>query len=498
MTKQSRSRAALAAAAVVLATGTLDSPARGQWVRQHEQFYLPASHNWVFRRSHPAADRLFNAFDYGHAILYERLYTRPGAPASELEEREYAFITRRLLTNPPRLPVEEGAIESAYARLAPEAKLMFEWAHILHRQMYDVLADERLSQAEKDAEVAALLRYYRSRPDLAFSRVPKSMELMEGQHYSTVFREGYPRFNGLIWGYHWLQVGLYEPLMVGRTAEERQTGVAATVARFRQMLEDAPRNLPRVMPMTAAVSPVFAARYPEAAIIFDNLHGMHDVISDILASPAVPRERKREEILRAAKRYRDDTSFVMTRAEWLGMSRAMGVENMGGPAVGLLSALPEATVERGAMMAHGAMDHAGMRHGAPSADPQGRARGMDPAPSAAHSPAPPLGEVHERLMADPVIREHVAADSALRRMMAALHGPRLPADHGRMDHEGMDHEAAGDSARVLDFVVRLLADPAMEARVRADPRLRPLWSDPEVQRRVAALRRTDPGEPHRH
>ena len=27
------------------------------------------------------------------------------------------------------------------------------------------------------------------------------------------FRSRNPKFNGLIWGYHWLQVGVYEPLL---------------------------------------------------------------------------------------------------------------------------------------------------------------------------------------------------------------------------------------------------------------------------------------------
>jgi hypothetical protein len=534
MTKQSRARAAIGAAAVVLTLGGLAEPAQAQWSQQYEQFYMPASHNWVFRRNYPAADRLFNAFDYGHAILYEKLYTRPGAPASDLEEREYDFITRRLLVSPPRLPLEEGAIEIAYVKLAPEAKLMFEWAHILHRQIYDVLGDDRMSQAEKDAEIADLLRYYKSRPDLAFSSVPKNMELMEGQYYATAFREGWPKFNGLIWGYHWLQVGLYEPLMIGRTPEERQTEVTATVARFRQMLENAPENMPRLMPMTAAVAPTFAARYPEAAIIFDNLHGMHDVISDILASPQVPREKKREEILRAAERYRDNTSFVMTEAEWREMAQMMGVQNMGGPVTGFLAGFPAPTVERGAVMAHGNMPgmdhgamqpgqttqgaapqgHAGMQHGNTAGAPpqmqgmdhsampaqgvqgEGEMRGMQ------HAGAAPdmalMMEMHERMMADPVIRERVATDPVLQQMMARMHGGQ--------GMQGMDHgsmpAAAADSAQALDFVVRLLSDPEVEARIHSDPRLHQLWSDPEVQRRLAELRRGQTATPapqqHQH
>jgi hypothetical protein len=103
------------------------------------------------------------------------------------------------------------------------------------------------------------------------------------------------------------------------------------------------------MPMTAAVAPAFAARYPEAAIIFDNLHAMHDVISDILASTEVPKNRKRAEILLAGERYRDDTSFAMTREEWRAMAAAMGAHNMGGVATGIiLTELPKPTLPVGA------------------------------------------------------------------------------------------------------------------------------------------------------
>jgi hypothetical protein len=308
-------------------------PAMGQWSTAYHQFYGQASHNWEFRRNYPGADRLFNAFDYGHAILYETLLTQPNAPASRLEQQEYDFITQRLLVRPPRLPLEETAIEVEYAKLVPEAKELFEWAHVLHRQVYDVWADDRLSVEQKDREVRRLLQHYRSRRRAALSAHPKDMHLMEGQPYSLTFRRRYPKFNGLIWAYHWLQVGLYEPLVTGRTPEARRAGVNAAVAHFREMLADPPRSMPSIMPMTAAVAPEFSRRYPEIAIIFDNLHAMHDVISDVLADSTIPRSRKRAEILQAVARYRDDTSSVTTIAEWRDMAEEMGVTHMGGRAV---------------------------------------------------------------------------------------------------------------------------------------------------------------------
>jgi hypothetical protein len=459
--------------------------AGAQWVTTYEQFYLQAPHNWEFRSRYQAADRLFNAFDFGHAILYETLWNAPNAPVSELEQKWYDRLTKQILVRPPRVPLEEGAIEIAYARLAPEAKQMFDWAHILHRQVYDVWADESIPVAQKDTEVQRLIAYYKTRPDLAFSSRPKSMELMQEQPYSLAFRKDYPKFNGLIWAYHWLQIGLYEPLLVGKSPEERQAGVRATVARFWQMLENPTGTMPYQMPMTAAVAPEFSKRYPEAAIIFDNLHSMHDVVSDILANDSVPRDRKRAEIVRAARLFRDDTSYVMTEQAWRTMAQHMGVENMGGPAVNFLPALPEKTVTYGAVMTHddrtGEMTgfkygqatggaHAGMQHGATPGADSAKATPMDhskmnmPAvrdSSGARTDSMPgmdhskmkladssartnphmeqMMELHMRMMADPVIRERVMADTAMRRMMAEMMN-QMPAEH-REHMEEMMREA---------------------------------------------------------
>ena len=446
-------RMAHVATVICVLAALAPAEATAQWSTTYEQFYLQAKHNWQFRHRHQAADRLFNAFDFGHAILYETLWNKADAPPSELEEKWYNRLTKEILVHPPRVPLEEGAIEIAYARLAPEAKAMFDWAHILHRQIYDVWADERLTSAQKDAEVARLVAYYKTRPDLAFSSRPKSMALMQEQPYSLAFRQKYPKFNALIWAYHWLQVGLYEPLLVNATSDARQAGVRATVARFWQMLRDPPRSMPYVMPMTAAVAPTFAERYPDAAAIFDNLHSMHDVVSDILANPSVPRDRKRHELMLAARRFRDDTSYVMTFEAWRTMAQHMGIENMGGPATNFLPELPTPTVTYGAVMTHDARTgemtgftygqatggaHAGMQHAAgnianvPAAD-SARAAVADSAAGRVGHAAMGHGasdstamremmQLHALMMRDPVIRQRVMADTAMRRLMAAMMG----------------------------------------------------------------------------
>lgn len=303
---------ALAAAAMPLAG---PEPLAAQDARD-EQFYYPGSFNWRFLELYPEAARLFNAFDYGHAVLYETLLTESDN-ATEALAREYRFLTRDLLVRPPRFAVAEEAVMPAYAKLAWRAKQMFDWAHVLHRQIYDVYADDRLTIAEKDSLIERLTDHYLTRTEYAFTIVPKSMALMDEQAFSQVFRREHPAFNGLIWAYHWLQVGLYEPMLAAESRAERKAGVQAAVARFWRMIEH--EQYPAMMPMTSGVAPEFSRRHPRAAVIFDNLHMMHDIISDILASDLVPAEQKRAMIYRQLDEFRDPTTNVISMEEWWSM-----------------------------------------------------------------------------------------------------------------------------------------------------------------------------------
>lgn len=318
----------IAAAMIVASASTLEGQSRSYY----HQTYLPASHNWAFARQFPDVDRLFNAFDYGHSILNETLWQKPEAPVEALDVKEFDFITTKLLRDPPRVPLDEAGIGPGWTLVAPEVKAIFEWAHMLHRQLYDIIADDRIRPADRDRRVAEMLAYYKSRPILALSSLPKGMDLMEGQSYSLAFKKRFPKYNGLIWSYHWLQMTIYDAMMESTSAAEKRANVKAVTDRFREMTDGGMASLPSVMPMSPAIAPTFSAAYPEAAIIFDNLHSLHDVVSDIFANPAVPRSLKRQELLAAAGMYRDSTSSITTVDEWRQMSIDMGLQEMGGAA----------------------------------------------------------------------------------------------------------------------------------------------------------------------
>jgi hypothetical protein len=318
--------------AIGLGASACASGGRPPAIAYYDQQYLSAPYNWAFRDRFPRVDALFNAFDYGHAKLYETLWRDPDAPRNRLDEREFSFITHTLLRHPPSVALDEDAIAPSWEKLAPEIAMMFDWAHMLHRQIYDVWADDRIPVAQKDARVAQLVRYYKSRPALAFSSSPKNMNLMEGQPYSLTFRKRFPTYNGLIWSYHWLQMTLYEALLASSDPARRRENVDAVVERFWQLIDSTTTNLPTTMPLSAEIAPMFTSRYPDAAIVFDNLHSLHDVVSDILADPAIPRSQKRTRLLEAAARYRDATSSIVSVDDWKAMAHAMGLANMGGAA----------------------------------------------------------------------------------------------------------------------------------------------------------------------
>ena len=431
----------LSVAALLLGIGA--GTAAGQ-AQRDEQFYFPGGFNWQFLANYPEAARLFNAFDYGHAVLYERLYTRRGKAAPELE-KEYRYLTTDLLIRPPRFAVAEEVVMPSYAKLAWRAKVMFDWAHVLHRQIYDVYADERLTPAQRDATIERLTDYYLSNRKYAFTDRPKSMALMDEQYFSQTFRKAYPKFNGLIWAYHWLQVGLYEPYIEGQTEAERKAGVQATLARFWSMLKDPVGRMPKVMPMTSAVAPRFSAAHPRAAVIFDNLHMTHDIISDILTADTIPHDKKGAMIDEQLDKLQDPTREVMSLDEWRMMADHMGgIEAMGGAAAGLVElvrasagkpgqmdgAMPGMAADTGRMghnmgqmngpmkgMAHDSMPPAG-------GDTARMMPGMDHG-AAGHGKAAMPGhmemmELHERMMADPVIQRRVMADSAMRRLMTQM------------------------------------------------------------------------------
>jgi hypothetical protein len=240
------------------------------------------------------------------------------------------------------------------------------------------------------------------------------------------------------------------------------------------------------MPMTSAVAPKFSAAHPRAAVIFDNLHMMHDIISDILQNDTVPAAKKREVIYAALDEFQDPTRNVISMDMWRNMADHMGgVAAMGGPATGILRPIAATATHPGHAAgghdaaAHGAsgardtnrphhptghrpepagaQDDAHARRGEDDVAADGAARRAGSVPHAAPH-ADRMMELHMRMMQDTVIRRRVMADSVMRRTMAEMMAD-MPAEH-RAHMQQMMQEAP---TRTMP------SQPAAEGRPQARP-----------------------------
>lgn len=475
-----------------------------QWSAVYSQARLPASHNGAFRAQYGHADRLLNSFDFGRALVLETIWRSLLAHTPPSDSLLASALVAEVFVRAPRAPLDATPGRQEFRQLAPEVQAVFDWTQAFRRQVYDVLADGRLPLEARNGRIAELVAYYRTRPDLALSARPKNIGRLNAGMTAMAFRRAYPRVNGLLWATQWLEIGLLESLLPPTPAERRER-LAAGVNRFGQLLRDPESGTPHLMPMAAAVAPEFARRFPDVAVIMDNLHMLQDHVADILLTPEIPRSAKRQDLLRAAAFFRSDTAGAMAYSRWAATEAMIGANNMGGPAVGFEAELPQATVPRGVSVATGRdSTDAVAEMAALTMAPPGSAAMPQPAPQA------DLQAIHDRMMADPVIRERVATDPVLQRMLAALPphqpGQTMPGmtmpgmQHGGMAMESMSlrdarmtPSAMSEARRVAnDFIVRLLADPAVEARIHELPELHALWSDPDVQRRIRALRRASP------
>ena len=446
-----------------------------------------------------AAYRTLNAIDMARLKLFDALRNGDQS-ASARDTQVSAFHAGDLFVRPPRLPVTLTAGGQPFAQLVPEAVAMLNWAHAFRRQVYDALATPG-REPERLARITELLGYYRSRPALAISARPKDVGQLNAQFGAAAFRSSHPRVNGQLWAMHWMELALGEALLAPASSDE---AVARATARFRQLLTESPSGAPFLMPVSTAVAPALAAGYPDVAAILDNLHLLLDYMADIMVAPDIPRSAHRRELMRALQFFRADTTAAASYASWAAAPATLGARNMGGVAVGFPLIPDTPTVARGISLApNAASAMVGMNH---------------PGMQASIADTAAMRAVLDRMLSDPVIRERVATDPALQRMLAqpGMSSSSTPSmggmQHGTMNMRapsnppaggmgGMQHgampmaagatpPAMSDEERRLreDFLLLLLSDPSVEARIHADPRLHRLWADPDVQRRLQELR----------
>lgn len=265
---------------------------------------------YAFGKRYPKAQSLLYAFDYGHALVYERLLLNRGQiPDPEQFEKQLLKDIFGILKNPPSVKVDEGDIAPTYVFTFPLTLNLFDWSHMLHQFVLDILTVNPDRGPAFQQRVGEIFDKYKSNQPVAITEVCKSMLFMDGHYFSKSFRTDFPSFNLLIWSYHWFQIKLYEALMLPSVAE-RDQAIEKTINDFWSLTSNLPDSADfDMMPEVAKEAPMFAAMFPKMASAFDNNHMLHDVISDILTSSAVPQSKIRTEGIRFSRMGLDPKAF---------------------------------------------------------------------------------------------------------------------------------------------------------------------------------------------
>lgn len=276
----------------------LTSLSCAEFEQRDKRFYYRALWNFALRENLKELDIEFNGVDFGHSHLYENLLLTGAHDIPAIEDRARKETLRFIATR-PRLNPNEEAIAPNYMKLAWKAQNTFDEAHALHRGTYDIYVSDL---PDKRAALRKLLAYYRD-SDYAITSKRLDHHRLDQLPYSKAFRQKFPFFNATIWAYHYLQVVVYDALAEAQDLPAKQKAVEPILVTYHRYLEHPPTQW-TFMPMTGELSPKFAQDYPEIANIFDNLHMMHDTISDILVSDLFPAwEDKRKEIYRVTQSY---------------------------------------------------------------------------------------------------------------------------------------------------------------------------------------------------
>lgn len=332
--------------------------------KNNEVFYKRGPYNFAIHDI-PALNRDMNGVAVGHALAYEALVT---GREKTLETTVWGQIDR-VLKNPPKLMPNEKALSPTFGRRYGTLEQVFDWTHISHAQTIDNFVSTWTDNPGKDRETERVWNYYKTEgAPFTVTPLPMNMAWLDSQPYSGAFRRQYPRVNALFWGYHWLQTSVYDGLR-GKTLSEQKATYDILGKRYREVeLYDTRRPF---MPMMAETSPLFSQRFPEIANAFDNLHMLHDMVNDILASDWMTAAQKQQQIKRALFILSPDAHRGCQPGENRGVTDGVSHDHRfmeGMPGMGLMRNGTESPGRPGTAPG-GSMNHEGMKMSAQPARP---------------------------------------------------------------------------------------------------------------------------------
>lgn len=277
-------------------------------------------------------EQVMRALDASRAIVYEAIAESPAGAHDQLDRALFAHLVHDGLAageTPSALDFGGAGVESS--AVPADIQALLDRTDALYWRLLSLAADPDPSRLE--LEGGSLVRAYQARTALAAA--PTDMAEVAQNTSWGAFQEVYPRLHGLIWAQTWLKLAVFEPLLIYRTSEARQAGLAAVLARFWGMLDEAPLRFPTAMPMVPTIAQTLAVLSPEAAAILENEDMLRESIGNILVTQ--PAGTRSDALVAAVAGFQDGGYRVISRFAWRQMAVMHGVGNQGGWAVGILT-----------------------------------------------------------------------------------------------------------------------------------------------------------------
>ena len=308
-------------------------------------------------RHHPALDGLMLRLERAHGIMYEGLAREGEAMRARGDTVTGAAFQETMIDRLTALIRTDGratdeAGEAGYAALGTRGAAVLRRGHDFQHEVLSILVDPAV--ADREVALREAVGRYRSRPEIALPAVPKDMDVLYGHPHAQAFRTGYPELAGVVWAGQWLKLAATEPLTDLPEGRRRAEGLDTVITRYRGKLGsgEPPQHLPSEIPLAPAIAPGLIWLAPEAAMIWDNLSMLQEVLADVLVSPATSDvEASVESTLDF---FIDPELAVTTRDDWEIMALRHGIFFQGGFPLAVMTESERNTGGHAAHLAGGA------------------------------------------------------------------------------------------------------------------------------------------------
>ncbi len=292
----------------------------------------------VLEREHPELYDLLIRIERAQGLMFGGLAEEGDAMRASAEKLPTFGFELDMVERLTSLVAEEGRADqvaeeaaAGYATLGERGAGLIARANAFHREVLGILADPSVATfAERRVAVAAAVERYRNWPELAVPSGPKDMDILYNHPQNQAFRTGYTDLGGLIWAGYWLKLAVTEPFTDLADPVRRAQGIDTVTTRYHLKLSygDPPQFFPSELPMAPAISPGMIFLSAEAAMIWDNVSMMQEVLSDVMASPTVTDVRGAIDL--TIEHFMDAEFSIRDQGYWEIMALRHGIFFQGG------------------------------------------------------------------------------------------------------------------------------------------------------------------------